>query len=252
MPGPYFRDSDLAQQKRLERIDFQGRAQTPEALDAKRQQALYYAMIAQIDDQFARLLEALDETNQRDSTVIVFMSDHGESLGDHGLMYKGCRFHEGLVRVPLIFSWPGRFQTGLRSEGLVELLDVTATIEALAGLPRAEYMQGKSLLPVLRGEASPEPLREFVRCEYFDALDATFTAGAGTFATMHRTERYKICIYHGYDLGELYDLREDPWEFDNLWDHPEHQALKHELIAQSFDAHVLLTTDVGSCRIAPM
>ncbi len=76
--------------------------------------------------------------------------------------------------------------------------------------------------------------------------------GTGTFATMHRTKRHKICVYHGHDLGELYDLQEDPWEFVNLWDHPEHQALKHELIARSFDAHVLLTTDLGSRRIAPM
>ncbi|MEM0926697.1 MAG: sulfatase-like hydrolase/transferase, partial [Planctomycetota bacterium] len=85
MPGPYFRESDLAQQAKLEDIDFQGTAETPEQRGAKEIQAKYYAMIAQIDDQFGRILDVLDETNQRENTLIVFTSDHGESLGDHGL-----------------------------------------------------------------------------------------------------------------------------------------------------------------------
>ena len=79
--------------------------------DAHAGSGAFYAMIAQIDDQFARILQTLDETGQRDNAVIVFTSDHGEALGDHGLMYKGCRFYEGLVRIPLVFLgravlWP--------------------------------------------------------------------------------------------------------------------------------------------------
>lgn len=252
MPGPYFRESDLAQQAKLGRVDFQGEALPPEGHDAKRQQANYYAMIAQIDDQFARILTALDETDQRDNTVVVFTSDHGEALGDHGLLQKGCRFYEGLVRVPLIFAWPGRFQAGVRSEALVELLDLTATLLDLTGVARPDYLQGQSLLPILRGEGAADDLRDFVRCEYFDALDPYFTGGTGTFATMYRDRRFKLSVYHGHGLGELYDLREDPWEFNDLWDDPEFQDLKHQLMYASFDAHVLLTTDVGSRRIAPM
>jgi arylsulfatase A-like enzyme len=252
MPGPYFRESDLEQQKQLKAIDFQGTAQRPEEIDAKGEQARYYAMIAQIDDQFARIWEALDATGQRDNTVILFTSDHGETLGDHGLIQKGCRFYEGLVRVPLIFVWPGHIQAGLRSNALVELLDMSATILELTGLEVPDYHQGKSLLPILHGEAPPDHLRNSVRCEYFDALDPHFTGGSGTFATMYRDKRYKLTIYHGHGLGELYDLEEDPWEFDNLWDDPTQQERKHRLICQSFDSHVLLTTDVGARRIAPM
>jgi len=252
MPGPYFRETDLAQQAKLKGVDFQGDALRPDGHDARRQQANYYAMIAQIDDQFARILDVLESTGQRDNTVVIFTSDHGEALGDHGLLQKGCRFYEGLVRVPLIFSWPAKFETGLHSDALVELLDMTATIVDLAGLPQPEYMQGKSLLPILQGKASPDHLRDFVRCEYFDALDPHFTGGTGTFATMYRGRRYKLSVYHGHDLGELYDLENDPWEFDNLWDKPEHTELKAKLIYASFDSHVLLTTDVGSRRIAPM
>lgn len=209
-------------------------------------------MIAQIDDQFARLLDCLAATGQRDNTMILFTSDHGETLGDHGLMYKGCRFYEGLIRIPLIFSWPGHFQSGLQSDALVELIDMSTTLVELAGLQPPEHMQGKSLLPILRGEAPADHLRESVRCEYFDALDSHFTGGTGTFATMYRNHRYKLSIYHGHGLGELYDLENDPWEFDNLWDSPQHQDLKLELISASFDSHVVLTTDVGSRRIAPM
>ena len=69
---------------------------------------------------------------------------------------------------------------------------------------------------------------------------------------MHRTRKFKLSIYHGHQLGELYDLENDPWEFNNLWESAEHQAIKNRLIYESFDAHVLLTTDVGSERIAPM
>lgn len=252
MPGPYFKESDLQQQAKLASLDFQDEVKTPQEHDAKRKQADYYAMIAQIDDQFARILQALDESGQRENTVIIFTSDHGETLGDHGLMYKGCRFYEGLVRVPLIFHAPARFQKNLRSDALVELLDMSATILELAGVEQPDYFQGNSLLPIIEGDASAEHHRDFVRCEYFDSLDPHFTGGTGSFGTMHRTNRYKLCMYHDKDLGELYDLQEDPWEFNDLWDSPDHQQIKHQLIYESFNAHVCLTTDVGSKRIAPM
>ena len=234
--------------------------------------ASYYGMIEIIDRNVGRLLSALEEMSLRDDTLIIFTSDHGEGLGDHALSSKGCRFYEGLVRVPLIFSWPGRFKEDLRSDALVELLDMTPSVLELAGLEVPDYVQGKSLLPILRGEVSPDYHRDFVRCEYFDALDAgltrlsgpsgleiskgmergKFTPSPGVFATMYRDRRYKLSIYHGHNLGELYDLQEDPWEFDNLWDDPKHRTIRDDLIYASFDAHVLITTDVGSRRIAPM
>jgi arylsulfatase A-like enzyme len=252
MPGPHFRPSDLDQQNRLATLDFQDEIRTPEQHDAFRVQSLYYAMIAQIDDQFARILDALERTGQRDNTVILFTSDHGEALGDHGLMFKGCRFYEGLVRVPLIFSFPREFQQGLVSEALVELLDMTSTLMQLSGLECPDYMQGQSLLPILTGQTDPSTLRSFVRSEYFDALDPVFTGGNGTYGTMYRNRTHKLCMYHDKNLGELYDLENDPWEFENLWDSAESQEIKHRLIREAFDAHVVLTTDMGSPRIAPM
>ena len=252
MPGPYFKPSDLEHQKKLSEVDFQGKPSTPEEHNAYQAQATYYAMIAQIDDQFARILDYLEETGQRENTVIIFTSDHGETLGDHGLIQKGCRFYEGLVRVPLIFSWPGKFKEGLQSSALVELLDMSRTILELSSVEVPEYFQGQSLLPILEGEASPDHLRDSVRCEYFDALAGRFCQGNGSFGTMYRTERYKLSVYHDQGLGELYDLEEDPWEFNDLWDSPDHQEIKNKLLFESFNQHVVLTTDVGAERIAPM
>ena len=108
-----------------------------------------------------------------------------------------------------------------------------------------------SLLPILTGETTATH-GEFVRSEYFDALDKQFTGGTGTFATMFRNRRYKLTVYHGQGLGELYDVQEDPREFNNLRDDPAHAEFPAELIYASFDSHVLLTTDVGSRRIASM
>ncbi len=269
MPGPLFRESDLEQQKKLEAVDFQSKGRSPEELDirspivpqspgtaelassggrdGKTLQAAYYAMIKLIDDVLGRILETLEETGQRERTVIIFTSDHGETLGDHGLIQKGCRFYEGLVRVPLIFSLPGHFEGGLRSDALVGLLDKAPTLLELAGLEISDRMQGMSLLPILRGEASPDHHRDFVRCEFYDALDQP----DGTFATMYRDRRYKLVMYHGHAHGELYDLEADPEEFENLWDAPGAQSLKVDLMKQSYDAS-MLAMDRGPRRIGPM
>jgi arylsulfatase A-like enzyme len=252
MPGPHVEPGDAATQERLASVEFQPieNEQTPE--EGKRIQALYYAMIAQIDDQFARILEVLETTGQRDNTVIIFTSDHGETLGDHGQLRKGCRFYEGLVRVPLIFSWPGQFESNRQCEGLTELLDLSATLLEIAGVPIPDYHQGYSLLPTLIGEHDGSQLRDAARCEYFDALDPHFTGGDGSYGTMYRDATHKLSLYHDKQLGELYDLDEDPWEHEDMWSDEEAQALKNELILKSFNQHVCVATDVGSERIAPM
>ena len=269
MPGPLFRESDLEQQRKLEAVDFQSKGRLPEELDirspiipqspgaadagsaggrdAKTLQAAYYAMIKLIDDVLGRILETLEETGQRERTMIIFTSDHGEMLGDHGLIQKGCRFYEGLVRVPLIFSLPGHFEGSLKSDALVGLLDKTPTLLDLVGLEIPDRMQGMSLLPILKGEASPDHHRDFVRCEFYDAIDQP----DGTFATMYRDRRYKLVIYHGHVHGELYDLETDPGEFENLWDTSSAQSLKADLMKQSYDAS-MLAMDRGPRRIGPM
>ena len=102
-------------------------------------------------------------------------------------------------------------------------------------------------MPILTGEASPDRHRDFVRCEYYDALQAP----DASFATMYRDERYKLVVYHGHDLGEMYDLVEDPEEFESMWDEPEAQPMKLELMRKSFDAS-MLAIDRGPRRMGPM
>jgi arylsulfatase A-like enzyme len=187
-------------------------------------------MIEQIDYEFGRILDHLEATGQRENTMVVFMSDHGEMLGDHGLVLKGCRFYEGLVRVPLIVSWPGQLAQGVVSEALVELMDLAPTFYEAVGAEVPYYVQGRSLLPVLKGET--EAHREFVRCEFYGAIDFPDQ----THATMYRDRRWKLVSYHGKDLYELYDLENDPWEHRNLADEAEYQAVKWALVGKSFDA----------------
>jgi len=246
VPPPRFRPSDLDQQRALAAVDFQTRPRPPAAYDARRMVAAYYAQIEHIDAEVGQILDALERSGQREDTLVIFMSDHGEMLGDHGLRLKGCRFYEGLVRVPLIVAWPGRFRAGLRSDALVELLDLAPTLLAAAGLPVPPQMQGRSLLPLLTGEAAPDRHRPFVRSEYHDALDLP----GGSRATMLRDERHKLVVYHGHGLGELYDLRDDPDEFSNLWDEPARAAVRLDLLGRAFDA-AMLATDLGPPRVAP-
>jgi arylsulfatase len=261
MPAPVFAPSDLEHQRQLFEVDQQARVAVdprrgdpdselyeppgprpeganhdtpPETYDGKLVRACYHAMIALVDDMVGELMAVLEETGQRRDTIVLFMSDHGELLGDHGLIYKGCRFYEGLVRVPMIFSWPGQVREGVVSEALVELVDIPQTLLEAAGLSVGEGMQGRSLWPLLKGSESDDFHKAYVLCEYFDALglpDPRHTRGS-----MYFDGRWKLCIYHTHGLGELYDLREDPSEFHDLWDDPAHRELRCELTARAFDA----------------
>ena len=247
MPAPAYQPSDLAAQELLKGVDFQTAARDPDSFDARGKIAAYYAMIELIDHNVGRMLDALERTGQADNTLVIFTSDHGEMLGDHGLIQKGCRFYEGLVRVPLMLSWPGRIGAGQHSDALVELTDLAPTLLEAAGEPVPEWMQGRSLLPMSTGAAPLDRHRDAVWCEYFDALDAP----DATRATMYRRGRYKLVVYHGHGLGELYDLERDPGEFDNLWDDPRHAALKADLLLDSYAA-AMAAVDVGTRRVGPM
>lgn len=243
LPESLFRESDLVAQQRLTGVMFQTKAKRPAYPDAKLTLAKYWAQIELIDENIGRMLEVLEETRQRENTLVIFTSDHGEMAGDHGLNKKGCRFYEGLVRVPLIFSWSERFKDGLRSDALVELLDIVPTLLELNGLPVPETMHGRSLLPILTGQADPGHHRDFVRCEYYEVLE-----GPRSYATMLRTREYKLVNYHGHEHGELFDLKKDPHEFENQWDNPAYASVRFDLMKKSFDA-LAFAVDTGPQRV---
>ncbi|MBV7332958.1 sulfatase-like hydrolase/transferase [Chloroflexi bacterium TSY] len=249
MPGPLFRESDIETQAELIDIDFQTLGRYPDEFDARLIQAAYYAMIELIDENVGRMLDALEQTGQRENTVVIFMSDHGEALGDHGLLLKGCRFYEGLVRVPLIFSWPGHFSTNDLRSCLVELTDIAPTLLELADLPIPERMQGRSLHAHLTQTEHPDHHRNYVRCEYYRALNPIANDRFnGTYGTMFRDQNHKLVVYHGHEIGELYDLSTAPGEFNNLWNDPAYREIKLSLMKQSFDA-LALATDVGTKQV---
>ncbi len=195
----------------------------------------YYAMIELVDDQLGRLFDHLERTGQRENTVILFHSDHGEMLGDHGLILKGAYFYEGLVHVPLIISWPGHLQQNCKSEALVELVDIAPTLLDMLGLDIPYWMQGKSLLPLLNGQSGLHHHKDSVYCEFYRAMLGVHDH---VYATMYFDGTYKLVAYHGRNTGELYDFRTDPDEYDNVWSHPDYQALKMELLQKCFDRSV--------------
>lgn len=253
--APLFAASDIAHQARFRGVDQQAKRAVdptlavenepgevlngshdtpPDSYDIKAIRAAYFAMISQIDDFVGNLLTCLEETEQREDTLILFMSDHGEMLGDHGLLYKGCRFYEGLVHVPLIIAWPQQFSTAKRSNALVELVDLPATLLESAGIPIPSQNQGKSLYPLLTGESDLHQHKNYVLSEYFDAL--SFPDSIGSRGSMYYDGRFKLNIYHDAEEGELFDLSTDPNEFHDYWNDPQFKQKKSELIHHHFSA----------------
>ena len=162
----------------------------------KRMWSAYYASVTFMDRQVGRLIAALEELGLRDSTAIVFTSDHGYHLGEHQFWQKS-NLHEEVLRVPLIMSVPG-FSRG-RTASIIELVDLYPTLSELAGLQTPEQAQGISLVPLLRDH------------------DATEKNGAISFnkGFSWRTPKWHYMRYTD-DTRELYDMDADPHEFTNL------------------------------------
>jgi len=201
--------------------------------------AAYYAMIEHVDDNVGRMLQILEETGQAENTIVLFMSDHGELLGDHGIYLKGPFMYDCSIRVPLIVRWPGRFRAGLRSDALVELVDIVPTLLQAIGERVPERVQGRSFLDICSGAADPRDHREQVYAEYYIGQPFHRKLEEKPYLTTVRTRTVKLTSYAGLETGELYDLESDPGEHVNLWDSPAHHDLKDEMLKRCFDASVL-------------
>lgn len=165
----------------------------------------YYAAISFVDAQIGRVLGALDELNLRDSTIIVFWSDHGYHLGEHGLWMKQSCFEEA-ARVPMIIAAPGRKGNGQTCVRTIELLDLYPTLAELAGLVPPGNLQGASLRPLLDA-----PLSKWNRPAF------TQVQRGGYPGHSVRTERWRYTEWDGGAKGaELYDHDSDPQEWVNL------------------------------------
>ena len=240
LPDPIFADSVYEDREKLKVI----RHQTPEFKapddDVRRKKASYYGMCEIVDRHFGWIIDAVDRLGIRENTLIIYTSDHGEMLGDHGLTLKGCRFYEGAVRVPLIFSMPGTVKEGMVTETLAELTDIAPTIAELCGVEFKD-VHGHSLIPKMAVNPDrPYEPREFVRCEYHNANNDKGGLLPPLHATMYRDERYKLVTYHTADVGQLYDMIEDPQELNNLWDKEEYLPLVFKLTKRSYDLAAVL------------
>ncbi len=213
--------------------------------DLRQALAVYHAQVRFVDDGVGRILDALERLGLRESTIVVFCSDHGDFAGEHGMTRKGGLFYDCLVRVPLIVSWPGHVPSGAVEESPVNLIDIVPTLLALQGLPRPDAMMGAPLATV-----TDAPRRRATFSEYgaggapfteadLDALPERRGLAAAKASLrwreaegrrkMVRTAGWKYVTDPLGDLDELYDLSADPFELTNLAAQPEHAARLAEL-----------------------
>ncbi|WP_101295804.1 sulfatase family protein [Halegenticoccus soli] len=212
--------------------------------ELREQVAVTYGMISFVDREIGRVLTALDDAGLRGETLVVFTSDHGDMMGDHWMLRKGPFHFEGLLRVPMVWSWPGKLPAGRRSDGLVSAVDVAPTVLDLCDVPIPEgrvppereaaqeppAWPGRSLRPQLAGEI------DAVRDGAVVENDEDYL---GLRVRTYVTDRYKLTVYPGEPYGELFDLRADPEELYNRWDDERYADVRGRLLSEFFEQYVL-------------
>lgn len=198
-----------------------------------------YGMVSYLDHEVGRVLSALDEQGLREDTIVVFLSDHGEMMGDHWMIRKGPFQFEGLLRVPMIWNYPTEFVEGERVQTPTSHVDFAPTLLDLCDVdsPYAAYepsyrdspseWAGDSLVPLLTGQDAERERSVIVENDE-DYL--------GLRARTLITQDHKLTVYPGAEYGELFDLSRDPEELSNQWENPEYADVKdrlyRELVAQ--------------------
>jgi choline-sulfatase len=196
--------------------------------EVRRSRAAYYGLVTRLDLLIGEILRALERTGLADDTLIVYASDHGEQLGERGLWWKHTLYDES-VKVPLIMSWPSQLPKGERRAQVVNLIDVSATMVDAMGAPALPNGQGISFLDVARDGRTPWVDRTF--SEYCTDAVPDWTGGQAVQQRMIRSGDWKLIYYHGY-RPQLFNLRSDPHELDDLAAHPDHRAVREQLLAE--------------------
>lgn len=196
----------------------------------------YTETLLGVDDSVGRVLTHLRERGMLDSTLVVYMGDNGFAWGEHGLMDKRTAYEESM-RVPLLMRCPELFKGGQQMQQLAANIDIAPTLLEAAGLRAPTQMDGRSFLPLARGQSVP--WRSSLLYEYYWERNYPQTP------TIHalRTERWKYIHPYGlWDVDELYDLQADPRETKNLINDPAHQPTVAQLNRELFDT---LETSIG-------
>ena len=182
--------------------------------------ALTYGMITMIDDAIGRVLKRLEELGIAEDTVVIFTSDHGDYMGDHGLMLKLLLHYQGTIRVPFIWHDPTSPNNGAVEAGLASSIDIAPTILARAGIQPYNGIQGRDLY------TTPPPKAIIVEEDSQRSMTG-FDRPQRVRTVV--TDRYRMSLREGEDWHELYDLSADPEEIDNIYDQASAQPVRHEL-----------------------
>ncbi len=206
----------------------------------------YLASIAFLDREMGKVLDCLDEQGLTENTLVIFVSDGGDMMYDRELFTKGAFFYDPTVRVPFLMRLPGRIPAGTRVKSPVQHLDVAATVLSLAGFGKEKLNEimpeSMDLLALIQQGKSYENYRDYAVCIY---RNSGYGPGHKYFdppihATMFRDERFKLNAYHsipdvGRLEGELYDMRKDPAETNNLWGNPGYAQVRAGLMQRLVD-----------------
>jgi arylsulfatase A-like enzyme len=168
-----------------------------------------------MDAQLGRILNALEENGLKDKTIVIFTSDHGYHMGEHGY-YQKLTLFEDSDRVPLIISYPGQTSKSQTTQSMVEMIDFYPTLSELAGITVPSFVAGKSMLPIL--EDPHIKIRETALTQLVNGYSL-------------RTDNYRFTRWldGGNDMLELYDRKRDPAEMENLAGKPKYKQKVQEL-----------------------
>ncbi|QDV63161.1 sulfatase family protein [Crateriforma conspicua] len=197
----------------------------PSQQQRHRQRAYYLANVTMIDQKVGQIMQSLEKAGYLENSILIFTSDHGDCLTDHGQSQKWTMYDQ-ITRVPMIVWSPDRIRGGRRIESLVQQMDLGPTILQWAGVEVPESLEAESLMPAVNCDDFSG--RPYVYCE--QARDAVLTGCQ--FMTMVRDRQYKLVHFLDEPDGQLFDLQADPGELDNRWNDANLAEVKQRLLAE--------------------
>ncbi len=235
LPAPILDADDLASQpqalKDLRREHWESdhdaivHLPEPTAAQTRRQRQHYFANVTMIDTQVGHLIEALERRGVLGNTVLIFTTDHGDCLNDHGHSQKWTMYEQS-VHVPAIVWAPGLGIAPREVDALTSSMEFGPTLLELAGLVPPDWMQARSLMALVQGRESEGRSHVFAEHARDMILKGT------ELMTMVRDARWKLVHFNDSSEGQLFDLDADPQEIRNLWAHPEHESIRIELVSR--------------------
>jgi arylsulfatase A-like enzyme len=186
----------------------------------------YLRCVAAVDDNIGRILDYLEESGLAENTIVVYSSDQGFYLGEHGWFDKRWMYEESF-RMPLIVRWPGRTAPGTRTDALTQNIDFAPTFLEAAGVDIPADVQGESLVPLLKGNA-PADWRDSLYYHYYHYPSVHHVARHYGVCT----DRYKLIHYYNNDEWELFDLKTDPGEMKSIYGSPEYVQVQKQMLAE--------------------